>query len=144
MVVETISTPSRRIADRWRRFLDWLHPMAPAEDMDGTGSFYRRRDEDRLRERDRDSSSGGGGIRIPPSFIVGLVMYLIGNTVGGIWWAATTQAKIDNLAADNTKLWQKIEAQEMIQNRLENNLDERIRGKIRETANDWGLFVSRK
>jgi len=125
------------------RLLAWLKIRFHAlnEALDGTGSFYRRRADDMERERPMSTS---GGIRIPPGLIVGMVMYLIGNTVGGIWWAATTQAKIDNLTADNIKLWQKIETQELLQNRLENNLDERIRGKIRETANDWGLFISRK
>lgn len=112
---------------------------------------FRRRADDGGDGRAGGSNSGGGssgsssGINVPASAVVGFVMYLIAQTAGGIWWAATVQSRNEYLIDQNVKLWQKIETQDLQINHLESGLDERIRGKVRETMSDWGyLRISRK
>ena len=129
MVTATVNQPSRI-----RRFLVWLN-----ESLDDSRVFRRRVDDD------GGGRSSGNGINVPASAIVGLVMYLIGSAVTGIWWAATMQAKLDNLTSLNGQLWQKNEALQLQINHDENGLDERIRDKAREVLTDWGyLHIPRK
>jgi len=106
--------------------------MAGNDDLDGTASFRRRRDD--VEDVPRATKSN-----VPP-WLLPLIIYLVGQLVGSIWWAATMQSDVKYLQAENLKLWQKIEALDLGREKLDSNLDERIRGKVRETMDDWGYL----
>lgn len=76
------------------------------EMLDDSRVVYRRRVDD------GEGRTSGGGVNVPASAIVGFVMYLIAQTAGGIWWAATLQAKVDHAETDRTReeqrLWDSI------------------------------------
>jgi hypothetical protein len=128
------SLPSER---KTRRLFDGLRTKLN-DMLDDSRVVFRRRAED---VESRPGPSGGGsGINVPASAVVGFVMYLIAQTAGGIWWAATVQSRNEYLIDQNIKLWGKIETQDLQINRLESGLDERIRGKVRETMDDWGYL----
>ena len=69
-----------------------------------------------------------------------LVLYLLGQLIGGIWWAATLQADVRYLQGENVKLWNKMEVLELRQGRVENGFDEKVRQKVRETMDDAGYL----
>jgi hypothetical protein len=84
-------------------------------DLDDTRSNYRRRYD--------DSSQGppqAPKIQIPLALVVTIVIYLLGQLIGSIWWAATQQSDLQHEIVDRQKeearLWQSIETY-----RLENN-----------------------
>lgn len=136
MVVEAL--PQGR---KLRRAFDSVRTKL--SDMLDDSRVFRRRVEEGGGER--AAAGGGGGINVPASAVVGFVMYLIVQAAGGIWWAATMQAKLDNLTAVNGQLWQKTETQEILINKMENGLDERVRNKAREVLADWGyIHIQRK
>jgi hypothetical protein len=128
-------SPQHQPVSRVRRLFDRLRLLFN-QSLDDSQVFRRRADDDPGTFR-----ASGSGVNFP----LGIFLYLIAQLIGGIWWAATMQAKVDSLVSDNARLWQKIEAQEMVQNKLENGLDERIRGKVRETLSDWNyVHIPRK
>lgn len=136
VVVEAL--PSGR---KFRRVFDSVRTKL-SEILDDSRVYRRRAGED---GEARAGGGGGNGINVPASAVVGFVMYLVVSAAGGIWWAATMQAKLDNLAALYGQLWQKTETQEILINKLENGLDERVRVKSREVLTDWGyIHVPRK
>jgi hypothetical protein len=55
------------------------------------------------------------GILLPQGFLVALSLYLIGQLVGGIWWAATLSANLTNLTSSiqNDKNEQKLKIQQL-------------------------------
>ncbi len=140
MVVETLPKPNRRpqrglfagLAQKW------------SEALDGTGSFRRRAVDSEIDGYHGGGGGGRGGINLPQSFVLGLVMYLIAQGVGGIWWAATQQAKNDSQAAEIVRQDQEIELLKLQNSTLQGNMDERIRGKVREALNDWGYYRPNK
>lgn len=81
-------------------------------DLDDTRSSYRRRYD--------DGPPPSPKIQVPLSLVVTIVIYLVGQLIGGIWWAATLQSNLQHETADRAKeesrLWQAIETY-----RLENN-----------------------
>lgn len=138
MVVETL--PARPRYGRLRNFIDSVRIMA-SDALDGTASFRRRNGED----GESPSYRSGGGITLPPGLVVGFVLYLVAQGVGGIWWAATMQSRIDVLIADKERLWQKVEVLDLQNTNQQGNIDERIRGRVREALSDWGyIHVPRK
>lgn len=48
-----------------------------------------------------------------PPWLVGLVIYLVGQLVGSVWWAATMQSDVRYLQQENLKLWQKVETHDL-------------------------------
>ena len=78
--------------------------------------------------------ASGSGVNFP----LGILLYLIAQLIGGIWWAATIQAKVDNLLLTNSELVQQNKLQDLQINTLQNGLDERIRGKVKDVFDDWG------
>lgn len=134
MVVEALSR--ERKTSQIRRLLDGLRTKFN-DMLDDSRIFRRRSSEDMSEGR---TGSGGGGVNIPASAIVGLLMYLLVSAAGGIWWAATMQTKQENQAQTISQLWQKVETQEILINKLENGLDERVRNKAREVLTDWGYI----
>jgi hypothetical protein len=48
-----------------------------------------------------------------PPWLLPLVLYLIGQLVGSIWWAATMQSDVRYLQQENLKLWQKVETHDL-------------------------------
>ncbi len=137
MVVESLPQDRkiRRIFDGLRTKLNDM--------LDDSRVVFRRRAEDIGGEGGRGNS--GGGINVPASAIVGFVMYLIVQAAGGIWWAATMQAKLDSLTSLYGQLWQKNEQLQLQINKDENGQDEKIRDKAREVLTDWGyIHVQRK
>jgi len=125
-------TASIRPPQRLQRILAWLN-----ESLDGTGSFYRRRAND----QDDDSSflrrtNSGGGINLPSGLIVGFVLYLVAQTAGGIWWAATMQAKVDYYQQDNIKLWQKVETHELQLGKMNDIIRQAVRESMQESEQE--------
>jgi hypothetical protein len=55
------------------------------------------------------------GILLPQGFLVALSLYLIGQLVGGIWWAATLSANLTNLTSSiqTDKNEQKLKIQQL-------------------------------
>lgn len=102
MVVESL--PGGR---KTRRFFDGLRTKL--NDMLDDSRVFRRRSDDL---ESHIAPGGGSGINVPASAIVGFVMYLIAQTAGGIWWAATVQAKVDHdeldRAREEQRLWDSI------------------------------------
>ena len=97
MIAETTpeSEKNHRYADAWRRFLEWTHMMAPADDMDGTGARWRgqsQEDEGRFR-------ASGSGVNFPTAIFI----FMLAQLIGGIWWSATMQAKLDHEIADRAR-----------------------------------------
>jgi hypothetical protein len=86
--------------------------------------FYRDRDRDRDRELDLDdtrsmrrryddSSPPSPKIQVPFGVILSVAIYLIGQLVGGVWWAATLQSTLQHEISDRAKeegrLWDSIQ-----------------------------------
>lgn len=73
-------------------------------DLDDTRS-YRRRYEDL-------PPSSSPKVQIPAGAVLTLVIYLIGQLIGGVWWAATQQSNLQHeivdRAKEETKLWNEI------------------------------------
>lgn len=113
MVVEAL--PRERKTSQLRRLFDGFRTKL--NDMLDDSRVFRRRSED-VEARAVESRSGGNsggsssGITVPASAIVGFIMYLIAQTAGGIWWAATVQAKVDHDEQDRSReeqrLWDSI------------------------------------
>lgn len=135
MVVDAI--PASRRQERLRRFWDSLMNKLN-ETLEDTG-IYRRR------SADATPAERQGGMNIPSGLIVGLILYLVAQGVGGIWWAATMQSRVETLQIENGKLWDRIGLHDLQQNKIENNFDERVRGQVREALTDWGyIHIPRK
>jgi hypothetical protein len=111
-----------------------------SEALDGTGAFRRRAMDPEVEGYRSNGGGGRGGINLPQSFVLGLVMYLIAQGVGGIWWAATQQAKNDSQAAELVRLNEEVSVLKLQNSTQQSNMDERIRGKVREALDDWGYY----
>lgn len=61
-----------------------------------------------------------------------LLVYLLGQLVGGVWWAATLQSDVRHLERDNTKLWQKVETHDLQLGLL----DKTVRTAVKEAMQD--------
>lgn len=92
-------------------------------DLERTGSFIRDNDSSNMRV---DSAR----VNLPQW----LFIYLIAQLIGSIWWAATLQSDVRYLQAENVKVWQKVETQEL---QLE-QLDRTVRRAVREAMEDAG------
>lgn len=73
-------------------------------DLEDTRSF-RRRYEDQPQPQ-------AAKFQIPAGAVLTLVIYLIGQLIGGVWWAATQQSnlahEIVDRAKEESKLWDQI------------------------------------
>jgi len=135
MVVEAIARPGSRVRRAWQRVLDFLvqPPGGMRNDSLDDTSVRRRRAEDADPATFRAS---GSGINFP----TGVLLYLVAQLIGGIWWAATMQAKVDYLTAENAKVWQKNEVLEMRLSKADSEFSEKVRAKVRETIDDLNLI----
>lgn len=121
-LVETSSVP----LSRWLRLWRWLSsPLFLNESLDQTGGMYRRRDEAPDPGTFRAS---GSGVNFPTA----ILLYLVAQLIGGIWWAATMQARQDYLTAENVKLWQKVETHDLQLAKM----DSLIRAAVKEAMQD--------
>jgi hypothetical protein len=118
-----------------------MSPLPPDDPLDQTGS-WRRRYEDTHPPQHR--------IEIPFSAIVAITLYLIGNLVTSIWWAATIQSNQQHQQVQITinqqqqqqemiKLWQKVETHDLQLARM----DTMIRQAVREALVDAGYKLPR-
>lgn len=98
----------------WKRpiFLTW-QTMAPVDrerefDPDATGSLRRRRYDD-----EGPPLQPYPKVQVPFGVVVSLMIYLVGQLIGGVWWAATLQSDVNHEIADRLKeearLWQSVE-----------------------------------
>lgn len=70
-----------------------------------------------------------------------LFIFLLGQLIGGVWWAASLQSDVRYLQADNVKLWQKVETQELKLGQI----DKIVREAVREALEDANyVHVKRK
>ena len=104
--------------------------MSGSEDLDAT--VVRRLEEISEAVKVKKPS-------VPP-WLVPLVMYLIGHLVGSVWWAATMQSRLAYSEQRNVELWQLNESNRLKIDNLKSELDEKIRGKVRETMDDFGYL----
>jgi hypothetical protein len=102
-------------------------------DLDGTGGFQRRRWDDL-------PAPAAPRVQVPLGVVVTLVIYLIGQLAGGIWWAATLQSDVRYLQGENMKLWQQNEVLKLKNEKIETGFDEKVRAKVREILDDWGYL----
>jgi len=70
-----------------------------SSDLDDTRSGYRRRYDD----DPPLPSFSSPRIQIPLPLVVTIIIYLIGQLIGGIWWAATQQSNLQHEIADRAK-----------------------------------------
>ncbi len=81
------------------------------DDLDDTRSYRRRYD---------DGPPQAPRIQVPLSLVVTIIIYLIGQLISSVWWAANQQSNLQHEISDRQKeesrLWQNIETY-----RLENN-----------------------
>lgn len=107
--------------------------MSPVDDLDDTRSIQRRRWEDQY------SPPPSHKVQVPLSVIVTLSIYLVGQLVGGIWWAATLQSDVKYQQQDSMKLWQKVETHDLQLARME----VLIRTSVKEALADAGIEHNR-
>ena len=69
-----------------------------------------------------------------------LFVFLILQSAGAIWWAASLSADVRYLQTDNGKLWQKIEVQDLKLQDAEKHFDERVRGRVKDILEDAGYL----
>lgn len=67
-----------------------------------------------------------------PPWVLPLAIYLVGQLVGGVWWAAMMQSDVRYLQQENAKLWQKVETHDLIMGRL----DSTVRNAVKEAMQD--------
>lgn len=67
-----------------------------------------------------------------PPWVLPLVMYLVGQLVGGVWWAAMMQSDVRYIQRENVKLWQKVETHDLQMGRL----DTIVRNAVKEAMQD--------
>ena len=123
LVASERSTRRGRGRDPWAR---WIPQSWYAID-NGNG---RDRDRDRGREIDRDRDTDLDDTRsfrrryddyptptpkvqVPFGVVVTIMIYLIGQLVGGVWWAATLQSNLQHEITDRgreeQRLWESIQ-----------------------------------
>jgi hypothetical protein len=79
----------------------------PRESMDDTWSRYRRFDDQPSNQPSQPK------VQVPFGVLVTILIYLIGQLVGGVWWAATLQSNLQHEITDRSKeearLWDGIQ-----------------------------------
>lgn len=75
-----------------------------------------------------------------PPWLIGLVIFLVTQLIGGIWWAATIQARQDFFILQVTDLSSRVGVLEMRLNKADAEFNERVRGRVRETIDDLNLL----
>lgn len=75
-----------------------------------------------------------------PPWLIGLVIFLVTQLIGGIWWAATIQARQDFFILQVTELTERVGVLEMRLNKADADFNERVRGRVRETIDDLDLI----
>lgn len=98
-------------------------------DLDDTRSFRRRYD---------DIPPSSPRVQVPFGVIITIVIYLIGQLVGGVWWAATLQSNLQHEIADRSKeeikLWTEINTYRAEVNALRIDIA-RVTGTARRPSN---------
>lgn len=79
-----------------------------------------------------------------PPWLVGLATYLVAQLIGGIWWAATIQARQEFLVLQVNEIAGRVSVIEMRLNKNDTDFGERVRGKVRETIDDLDLIRIRR
>ena len=102
--------------------------MMGGEDLDST--VIRKLDE--LREAVKRPAM--------PPWVMGLVIFLVTQLIGGIWWAATIQARQDFFILQVNDITNRVAVLEMRLNKNDTDFNERVRGKVRETIDDLNLI----
>jgi hypothetical protein len=116
------------IADIESKYSRWIPKSWIANESIGGGGRaqqYNNRDRDRERELDLDDTRSfrnrryddgpplAPKVQVPFGVIVTILIYLIGQLVGGVWWAATLQSNLQHEMADRIKeegrLWESIQ-----------------------------------
>jgi PAS domain-containing protein len=79
------------------------------ENLDDTWSRYNRQ----RRYEDNNGPSQQPKVQVPLGVIVTIMIYLVGQLVGGVWWAATLQSNLQHEITDRQKeesrLWDNIQ-----------------------------------
>lgn len=116
------------ILPRIARWYNWIPRSWYATGQEGGQSdprndhrVYRDRDRDRdidledtrsFRRRYEDQQPPSPKFQIPAGAVLTLVIYLIGQLIGGVWWAATQQSNLQHeivdRAKEESKLWDQI------------------------------------
>jgi hypothetical protein len=100
------------------------------DELESTGAFYRRRYDDIS-----PSAPPPRRVEIPFGVIVTLVLYLIGQLVGSVWWAATLQSDVRYAQREDAKIWQKVETHDLQLGKL----DTIVRNAVKEAMSDAGI-----
>lgn len=70
-------------------------------DLDDTRSSFRRRYD--------DSPPPAPKVQVPFGVVITIAIYLVGQLIGGVWWAATQQSNLQHEIADRareeSRLW---------------------------------------
>jgi hypothetical protein len=75
-----------------------------------------------------------------PPWLIGLVIFLVTQLIGGIWWAATIQARQEFFILQVTELTSRVGVLEMRINKNDTDFNERVRTRVRETIDDLDLI----
>lgn len=75
-----------------------------------------------------------------PPWLIGLVIYLVTQLIGSIWWAATIQARQDFFILQVSELTERVGLLEMRLNKNDTEFNEKVRGNVRETIDDLNLL----
>lgn len=88
-------------------------------------------DDTMIRRLDEISNAIHQKPQLPP-WILPLTIYLVGQLVGGVWWAAMMQSDVRYLQRQNEQLWQKVEVHDLQLGKL----DELVRRAVKEAMQD--------
>lgn len=66
---------------------------------------------------------------IPP-WLIPLMMWMVLQLVGSIWWAATKDSDIRYLQNENLKLWQKVETHDLMLGRMEKMIRDAVKEEM--------------
>lgn len=75
-----------------------------------------------------------------PPWLIGLVIFLVTQLIGGIWWAATIQARQEFFILQVNELTSRVGVLEMRLNKNDTEFNERVRTRVRETIDDLDLI----
>lgn len=83
-----------------------------SENLDDTWSRYNH--QRRYDDNNPPPLPPSPRIQVPLALVVTIVIYLVGQLIGGIWWAATQQSnlqhEIQDRAKEESRLWDSIQA----------------------------------
>lgn len=128
MIVDTrdprdieISSPVRSKNTIKTIVLDAIHHMRGGDELDDTRPMASLSNDSEFRANDRR-------VQIPQW----LLLFLILQGAGIIWWAATIQSDLKYLQLENAKLWTRLEAVDRSASDKSKELDGQIKNTIKE------------